>query len=188
MIEKKHITAIILAGGKSSRMGEDKAFLKVKAKTMIEHVIAAVKPITKDIIIIANDKKHEQFGYPVYKDLITNCGPLAGIYTGLTFSETTKNLIISCDIPMLSTQLLQSLIQHSEGYEVCVPKNNHKLHPLIGVYSKSCLPVFEKELNNKQRKIQIALQKVPLKVMDADNFDPQIFTNVNTKTELNNLS
>jgi len=178
------LTGIILAGGKSSRMGEDKGLMLIDGQPMIQSVINILSPLVSDIIIVANNKLYEQFGYPVYEDLIKDQGPLAGIYTGLKFSKTIKNVVLSCDVPFINEDVLQLLIEECGNVDVVIPEKNNRTHQLIGVYDKSCVEVFKSELDNNQRKIKLALEKLNLKTIKADCIDDKIFNNINSKNDI----
>ena len=99
-------TGIILAGGKSSRMGEDKGLVLLNGKPMIQYVIEALKEVVSDIIIISNNASYNKFRVPVYSDIIKDKGPVGGIYTGLYHSTTELNFCISCDVPMISSDFI----------------------------------------------------------------------------------
>jgi len=178
------LTAIILAGGKSTRMGEDKGLMLFNGKPMIQYVIDAVKPLVNDIIIISNKKSYEKFGYPVYEDLIKEKGPLAGIYTGLKYSKTDKNLVLSCDVPFVSSELIQLLIGNCTDVDVVIPEKEERTHQLIGIYNKKCIELFEKELEQNQRKLKLAIEKLNYKVLDANQFEAKIFNNINSKNDI----
>ena len=107
MTDKNNITGIILAGGKSSRMGSDKALLLYRGKAFLTHVINALIPLVDDIIIVSNDERHSQFNYRRISDTIIDAGPLAGIHAGLTDSNTENNLVLSCDVPLIQTSILE---------------------------------------------------------------------------------
>ena len=111
-MSKKNITAIVLAGGKSSRMGSDKALLLYKNKTFLEHVVCAIKPLVDEILIISDNKDHQVNDCTTIPDLILNSGPIAGIYTGLKNSKTENNLVLSCDIPLVQTSILEFIIKN----------------------------------------------------------------------------
>lgn len=178
------ITAIILAGGKSSRMGEDKGLMLLNEKPMVQYALDVVKNIVDDVMIIANQKGYEKFGYPVYKDLIKDSGPLAGIYTGLTYSKTQKNVVLSCDSPFITKEILLTLIDNSKEFDCIVAENNQITHQLIGVYDKNCLPIFKNELDNDQRKIKLAIQKVKHNVVNFNHLDNNWFNNINSKDDI----
>ena len=88
MVKKNNITGIVLAGGKSSRMGLDKGLIKMNQQTFIQAVINAMRPLVGDIIIVSNNSDYDQFGYLRINDLIKDSGPLAGLYSGLCFSQS----------------------------------------------------------------------------------------------------
>ena len=178
------LTAIILAGGKSSRMGEDKGLMFFKDKPMIQYIIDVVKPLVNEIMIVTNEKKYEQFGYPVYKDIIKDKGPLAGIVTGLTYSTTAKNIVLSCDVPFVNEGILRLLIADCENFDVVIPEKENRTHQLIGVYDKSCLATFKRELENDQRKLKLAIEKLNYKTVNANHIADKIFNNINSKHDI----
>ena len=110
MVKKNNITGIVLAGGKSSRMGLDKGLINMNNQTFIEAIINAMRPLVGDIIIVSNNSDYDQFGYLRINDLIKDSGPMAGLYSGLYFSQSDYNLVLSCDIPFIKTDVLN--IQH----------------------------------------------------------------------------
>ena len=182
---KTYITGIILAGGKSSRMGKEKGLLELNGITFTEHIIETLKPVCNQIIIIANKKEYEQFGYTVYGDLVKDCGPVAGIYTGLAHSKTNINIILSCDIPFVTTELLQFLLRGSKNYDVTIPAYNGKTGPLTGIYTKSCLPVFREQLDQKQLKLHQVLKHLKVRVVEVkDRFPEEVFYNIKTPDDL----
>ncbi|PJB13928.1 MAG: hypothetical protein CO118_11235 [Flavobacteriales bacterium CG_4_9_14_3_um_filter_32_8] len=188
MNTSKNRTAIILSGGKSSRMGIDKGLLLLNGKPMIQYVIDVVTPLVDEVIIISNQIEYQRFGLPVYEDLIKDAGPLAGIYTGLKYSKHDKNIVVSCDVPFISEKLFQYLINFCTNYDVTIPIKNNKTHQVIGIYDKKCIPIFKNELDNNQRKMKVALEKINLNIVDANQFDEKEFTNINTSTELKNIA
>jgi len=141
------INGIILSGGKSSRMGEDKALLKVGAKTLIEIMIDKLKPFCDEIVISANEtEKYSQFGYKVVPDKFKNSGPLAGIYSSLLESNTERNFVISCDLPLVSQNVIEKIINTNSDKEIILPVTDGKYHLLCGIYSKSVLERAEEIL------------------------------------------
>ncbi len=186
MVQTEQITAIVLAGGKSSRMGIDKGTMLLNDKTMIEHVFEAVKPITNKIIIIANNSNYNVFGYPVFKDVYADCGPIAGIYTGLINSNTKKNIVLSCDIPFLSTKLVEKLVGYNKNYDMLLTRINQHVEPLIGIYNKRCSEFFRERIEKKEYKIQDIIAHVKTEILDVDgNEFSSAITNINTITDFN---
>lgn len=178
------ITAIILAGGKSTRMGQDKGLMLFDGKPMIEHIINTVNPIVNNIIIITNNKKYTQFGHPIYADIYTAKGPLAGIHAGLSNSTTSLNFVLSCDTPFINQALLNLLKNNYNNEDVIIPKKENDTHPLIGIYNKSCLDILKNELANNRLKLKLAIQKMDFKIIDANQFNTKLFNNINSKNDI----
>ena len=133
---KQDITGIILAGGKSSRMGTDKGILELNGRKMVDYVIKALTPNVDEIIIIANNKNYNNLGYKVYRDIIKNCGPMGGIYTGLMKSKTKNNMLVCCDIPNISSIIIEYIIISAGEEAALVPIHNGQAEPLCAVYKK----------------------------------------------------
>ncbi len=178
-------TGIILAGGKSSRMGQDKGLMLLNGKPMIEYVIESLKKVSSQIIIISNSKQYKQFGYPVYEDEIKDKGPVGGIYTGLNNSNSLTNIFVSCDTPHVSPQLLLHLLSQCSEHEVAIPVYNNKVHPLIGVYKTSVLPVFKESLNQNQLKLMLVNQLLNTNIVliNENEFDANNFKNYNSPND-----
>lgn len=179
------IGAIILAGGKSSRMGEDKGLMLLDGKPMIQHMIDAVNTITDAVIIVANNEAYSRFGVPVFKDEIKDKGPLAGIYTGLKHSKAEKNIIVSCDTPYITQDLLQFLLNQSIGFDITIPQKEGRTHQLIGVFDKKCGNSFKVNIDNDRLKLITAYERLNLSIVDANHFDEHLFTNINSKDDFN---
>jgi len=182
-------TGIILAGGKSSRMGEDKGLMLYEGQPMVEYVLDALKYTVDDILIIANNQSYGQFGYPVYPDLIPDKGPVGGICTGLHYSETELNICLSCDVPMVTSEFLFWLIGEGSSHAVTLPRCNGKIHQLMGIYHRSALPVFKKNLEEDKLKLRLVNEQAGCLIVDVEksglNFGERIFSNMNTKADLN---
>lgn len=186
MTPKNKITAAILAGGKSSRMGHDKGLMYFKDKLLIEYIIDEVKKITDKIIIITNKPDYEQFGYPCHCDLIKNSGPLGGIYTALNYSDTKKTMILSCDSPFITSDVLSILADKANGEDVIVFENSGVAEPLIAVYDKNCLKQIKELIKNNMLKMKDALNSLETLRYKFDEYDfdnEKIITNINTPVE-----
>ncbi len=150
------ITAIILSGGKSSRMGINKSFLKIGDKTVIERMRDLLQSIFNNVILITNDPDDYKFlGLPVFEDVFRHRGPLAGIHSGLKHSKTNINFIISCDLPLMTEEMINYLIEYKTDKLITVAKADGFIQQLAGKYSKECLSPSEKILkevvNNENR-------------------------------------
>jgi molybdenum cofactor guanylyltransferase len=183
------ITAIILAGGQSRRMGTDKALTLYLGKPLIQYSIDLALCFTENIIISTNSDELRNFGFPVVKDIYTLKAPLAGIHAGLLFSKTDWNLVLTCDMPNVSAQLIQYLILKLETEaELVLPGHHGYIEPLCGFYHRKLIPVIESNFGkNRLSPLDLlesdASRIIPMEdVLDEDlSF---IFKNINEKKDL----
>ena len=188
MIEKSHITGIILAGGRSSRMGTDKGLLDLNGKTFIQYSMEALNPLVSKIMIISDNPAYDIFNVERVEDIIKDSGPLAGIYAGLKKSNTEYNLVLSCDIPLVQSNVLKMLIEAENGhYDIVQIESNGRDMPLIALYRKRCESVFLELLQNDERRLHVAVNQCRVKKVKLRE-ESEIFTkNINTPEELKNL-
>jgi molybdopterin-guanine dinucleotide biosynthesis protein A len=185
---QKEITAIILAGGKSSRMKADKGLVNFKGRMLVEYVIDAAQQLTSNIIIITQNPVYEKLGYPCYTDIHIEKGALGGIYTGLVKSQTQKNLVVGCDMPFLAKNVLAGMIDNCDGVDALIAMHRGKEEPLCSIYDKSCIPHFRQRIEQDQLKITDALAGLKTRVISFDNeewFRGNEFANINSIEELN---
>ncbi len=188
MNDKRTITGIILAGGKSSRMGTDKGFLKLNNKSFVEYSIKALKPLVSDILIVSDHIAYDSFGYKRIKDVVKDAGPVAGIYSGLETTESEYNLVLSCDIPLINTSILEKLIDAIDyTSEIIQIEANGKTMPLIAFYRKACKEKFYNALQNDERRLRVVVNQCKTKnvLLNANEYDTTM--NVNTKEELKTI-
>lgn len=198
------ITGIILAGGKSTRMGVNKSFLRIGEQTVIERITDLVKSVFETVIIISNTPEEYRFlKLPVYEDYYKGKGPLAGIHSGLKNSVTIKNFIVSCDIPLLNKSIIEYVTGYKTEKKITICKANGFLQPFAGLYSRLLLNDIEKilcanpEHINHTNKAERKLCKVMsfIKSSDAEILNPEnipdytedIFININTPEEYKKL-
>lgn len=185
---KKKITGIILAGGKSSRMGSDKGIVNLNGKKFIEHILEAVLPNVNEVLIIANNDNFNNLGYKVIKDKIKDCGPLGGIYTGLMNSKTENNIIVSCDIPFINSDLVKYIIENTSNADITVPIYKGNIEPLCAVYTKRTSDQIYNLIMNKDLKIQNILKYFITKELFITKmqkfYTDKLFVNINTPEEL----
>ncbi|MCB0833127.1 MAG: molybdenum cofactor guanylyltransferase [Bacteroidetes bacterium] len=182
-------SAIVLAGGKSARMGTDKALVKVGKETLIERTCVAVAPLVSELLIITN--RPDDFSFLPYRkipDARPESCPLVGIYTGLLHASNDSCFVLACDLPFLSIDLLRYLSQQGEDADAVVPTTEQGAEPLCALYRKSCLEPIARQLNTGDMKISNFYDKVrTLTVLLNDElpfFNPVLLTNVNTPEEL----
>ena len=139
-----NVTGIILSGGKSKRMGKNKALLKIGDKTIIELIHDKMSEIFKEVIVISNEPELYDFlGTKIYEDIHPGRGPISGIHSGLVNSTTDKNFVISCDMPLVKSELINFLLEVKSEKEVILPENNDYMQTLCGIYNKKRFPLIE---------------------------------------------
>jgi molybdopterin-guanine dinucleotide biosynthesis protein A len=176
----------ILAGGKSTRMGADKAFVDFGGQTLLERALTAIGAACERVTIVGDPAKFEKYG-AVVADIFPGCGPLGGIHTALTHSPAELNLMLAVDMPFVSRELLAFLWATAESGDaiITVPIVGKGLQPLCAVYRRDFAPVAEEALRAEKYKIDAAFSKVSIRAIDKDElraagFSEQSFFNVNT--------
>ena len=188
MLEKKHITGIILAGGKSSRMGTDKALFVLNGSTFLDHIISALEPLVDDILIVSNDERHSTYNLKRVRDTIADAGPISGLHAGLTNSATENNLVLSCDIPLIETSMLEVLLQNNEDdIDVIQLAEADRVHPLIALYKKRSAEHLGKALFDGERKLSTALNGLNMKTVLVSDGQAAALTNVNTPMDFEKI-
>ena len=190
MDNKHNITGIILSGGKSARMGENKAFIDIDGIPIMNRIHALFKTLFQEIIIVTNQKElFSGLDAKIYSDLIPNGGVLAGLYTGLFFSAYPYSFCVACDMPFLNTSVMQYLINKIDDSDVIVPRTRDGLQPLHAIYSKNCLGPIQTTIEQGRYRIIDFYSMVKIKTIDEHEFrslDPRMksFVNINTPEEL----
>lgn len=176
---KAQATAIILAGGNSTRMGRDKTMLPICDRPMIKHIYRQLSPYFKEIIISANNStRHSLLGVNVVEDKTTGRGPLMGIASALRASIHDVNFAIACDIPEIDTRLVRAMLRWVGDYDAVVPTvGPMRYEPLFAVYRKSALPVIEQTLESGNNRVVDALNRCRVKHIDLSG---KQLTNINT--------
>jgi len=185
---KENCTAIILAGGKSERMGENKSLLSIGGKKMIEHIIEQLDDHFNEIIISSNNEKLHIFtNKKIIKDKTPDKGPLMGILSTLEVSAYEKNFITACDIPEININLVHRMLTVANDYDVVVPIHDNKfIEPLFAVYSKNVLCELKKILyDSKERRIRTLFDRVNTLYYPID--DASWYKNINTKDDYENF-
>jgi molybdopterin-guanine dinucleotide biosynthesis protein A len=178
----------ILCGGKSSRMQSEKGLVLYQNKAFIEHIIDAVLPISENIQLVTNSNDYDFLGYTIVKDIVLEKGPLGGIYSALVYSDSDNNLILSCDIPLISTEILLELIEkHNADFEILVFKDEDKIHPLIGMYSKKLISALKIAVEENELKMIDFILKNKHQLFPIEEENRSLFKNINSRVDLNSL-
>ena len=183
-----NITAYILCGGQSKRMKTDKGLIVYQNLTFVERIINELKPITNSIYLVTKNNEYEIFGYPLIADIFENKGPVGGIFTALHYSNTEKNLIISCDVPKVTTEIFRKyLIPNYKNSEITFLSDGNSDYPLIGIYSKNSIKDFETAIKNNHLKLLQLIETLDYNRIKIDDADRTVLLNVNTKADLEKL-
>jgi Molybdopterin-guanine dinucleotide biosynthesis protein A len=181
-MDRGQISGFILAGGKSSRMGTDKAMLSFRGKPLLKHICDLIEPFCCEIIICGSKMEYESFGLKMLPDLYTNIGPISGIYSALNYSRTEWTLIVSVDTPMINRELLEFLISNKESFDSVVPSHNAGFEPLIALYNRSALSSVKEMIDTENYRIADLLSRININELDCndlvDKF-PKLFLNLN---------
>ncbi len=184
------VTGVILAGGKSSRFGRNKAFVEIDGTRLIERVARLMGSIFKRLIIISNTpREYSYLQLPVYVDLIKGLGPIGGIYTGLEVIEDDAGFFVACDMPFINEGLVRYIIDVRDDFDAVVPRINRLTEPLHALYSKSCLPAVRKLIRSGNFQTAKSYEKIRVRFveeMEIRAFDPMLksFMNINRPDEL----
>lgn len=189
--DTRGVTGIILAGGKSRRMGGiNKALLRVGQHHIIERVCEAVLQVMTNAIIITNTPDDFAFlDLPLFPDIHPNTGSLGGLYTGLKHCTDELGFLVACDMPFLNPQIMKTMIGLADGYDVVIPNVDGGLQPLHAIYSKNCAPLIEEFLLSGKFKIIDFLHQVKVREVPEDflkRFDPtfRFVMNINSPEDL----
>ena len=181
------MTGIILAGGKSTRMGEDKALIEVGEVPLFERAYRVLREIFSEIIIVANDARpFENYEARLQKDIISDKGALGGLYTGLFHSQSHHAFCAACDMPLLNPRLIKYMAEERDEYDVIIPRTRDGLHPLHAIYSKRCLNPMRQLLNRDDLRIVNFFPQVTVRYieeMEIRELDPHMRSLINVNTE-----
>lgn len=181
---------IILAGGKSTRMGINKALLPLGKGSLLETIVAVMSPLFAEIIIVSNSpESYREFNVRLVKDIIPDRGPLSGIHAGLLASSYRYNFIVPCDTPFLNPDLIGYFLDRAPGYDVVVPRLGEYLQPLHAVYSRDCLTAIEDCFRQGIYKVVAFYPRTKVRYIDVAELEgfsglDRIFFNVNTPADL----
>jgi molybdenum cofactor guanylyltransferase len=187
------VTAFVLAGGRSSRMGSDKALLSFGNQTLLERALHTAAAVASKVLIVGSRQRYGGYG-EVVEDVFADCGPLGGIHAALCITQTDWNLMLSVDTPLMEPEFLVWLLEQARASRelIVVPEALGGLQPLAAVYRRPLRAVAEQSLKNRDYKIGHLFDLVPTRYISeteigAAGFSPQIFRNVNTAEEYVNL-
>lgn len=187
------VASIVLAGGKSLRLGKSKALEIASGKSLIERVIQRLKQLNSRVLIATSREQSDllvAIDAEILVDIYPNKGPLGGIYTGLMASQCSRNIVVACDMPFLNTKLLRYMVELSRDFDAVVPRlSMGTIEPLHAIYSKACLNSIRAQLDGEQLRVDSFLDKVRVRYVErpeCQKLDPRLlsFFNINYQSDL----
>ncbi|WP_077609566.1 molybdenum cofactor guanylyltransferase [Clostridium sp. Marseille-P2415] len=179
-----NVSAIILAGGKSSRMNyQNKALLSFKGKNFMEILINELTDVADEVLISQQELQQKVTeGYTIVNDNFPDCGLLSGIEAGLTYCKNESLIVAACDMPMLNKELFYILLQHIENYDAVIPVVNGKTEPLAAIYQKKSLKEIRSQLRQGVYCVKTLLEQLNVRYIDGKKygFNADNFKNINT--------
>ena len=185
-------TSIVLAGGRSLRLGKNKILEMFGGETLIERVVECLAPISDQVIISTiPGRQLPQFdeGVEIVFDVYPGKGSLGGLYSGLKAAHSFHSLVVAADMPFLKRSLLSYMMEMASDYDVVVPRLGGFVEPLHAIYSKNCLEVIEAQIKSGRLSMRGFFSQVKVRYLDEvelDRFDPEhlSFFNINTMADL----
>lgn len=185
-------SVVINAGGKSSRMGRDKGLLPFGEGTMLSYILDQIAGLGTEQIIISNQPEdYEQFGLPVYPDVIPEIGALGGVYSALHYSKNPYSLLLACDMPFVNLPLIEAMLAAAPNYDVVIPRLQLEgfAEPFRAVYAKACFPHIKKVIDQGKRRVISFFPAVSIRYIERAEIlrvdpDELSFFNVNTPEDL----
>ncbi len=184
------ITVAILAGGKSVRMGRDKAFVPFNGRFLIQTIIDTLTGVGDELLIISNTPaEYVRFGLPLFSDRYVDHGSLGGLHTAVYYASHPHTLVVACDMPYLNRDLLRYLLDLRHEADIIVPRWTKFPEPMHAVYSKRCLPAIERKLDANRLKIIRFYEEMNVRYVDRAEIEKmggngRSFANINTPQEL----
>ncbi len=193
---KNNITGVILAGGKSRRMGRDKATLRVGSSYLIEYPLKVLSRHFKTVMVVTNALLSRQLkailpsSIQIFEDIFPDHGALGGIYTALFQSKTPYIFVTACDMPFIEDELVSLMSNKIGNYDIIIPLGSKGYETLHAIYHRSLLPIIQHHLNKNNNKIKeifpySKVLSIPPNVIGQYGNEDKMFRNINTITELN---
>jgi len=190
----KDISGVILAGGKSSRFGKNKALEKFDGVPLIERVVRVMRSVFQHLILVTNNPAdYSYLELPMCQDLVKGLGPLGGVYTALKVIPNKAGFFVACDMPFLNRDLILHMVKSMRDFDAVVPRASGELETLHTLYSKRCLPAIKRLIDSGQYKTRSFFSEVSVCYIDESSirhFDPGIksFININKPQELRRIN
>jgi len=189
--KENRIVGIVLSGGKSERMGQEKGLVQYKGKALIKYAIETLKPLCHELVISTANEEYAYLDLPMIADEIPDCGPIGGISTCMAKRDADVYLVISCDVPHVPTQLFVDLLDQLKGNAIIPIDETGRKQPLAACYASSASSFFHEALESGHLKMMnLLLKMAPLYFKPTSNLDyyrPNLFTNLNSMGDISDL-
>jgi molybdopterin-guanine dinucleotide biosynthesis protein A len=183
----KGFSGFILAGGRSRRMGSNKALLPLGGRRLVDRAVELLEPHVQEIFVVGPPEVFPLLHVPVRPDEIRQGGPLGGILTGLRHTRFERSFVLGVDLPFLTGEILDRVLGEAEGYDVTLPRIGETLETLCAVYSKSCINPIEALLMTGKKSVHELMGRVRVKVLPESDFQElggsSAFFNINTRED-----
>jgi molybdopterin-guanine dinucleotide biosynthesis protein A len=178
------IAGAILAGGKSSRMGTNKALLQLDGRPLVAHIASTLQEIFERVILVTNDPSAYGFlGLEAFGDIYQECGPLGGIHSALVNAGSADIFVTACDTPFVTRDLVRYIVGLDSNAPARIPSLNQQLHPLCGLYTHNCLPAIVDRLESRRLRVLDFVESIQAAVMpispDLPFYRENLFSNFN---------
>ena len=187
------VTGVILAGGKSTRYGTNKAFAEVRGVRLIERTIGVMGSVCPRLLLVTNTPaEYAYLHLPMVEDLIKGRGPLGGIYTGLEVMDDENGLFVACDMPFLSEDLLRYMVALRGDFDAVVPRVGWMVEPLHALYRKKCLSPIREFIRSQELQILQFFKSIRVRYLEEEDIrkiDPDLksFLNINRPEDLERI-
>lgn len=192
MRKYQDIVGVILAGGRSSRMGKNKALLEVDGVSLIERTATTLKKVFDRVILIGDGaQRYEFLNLPTYSDVIKNCGPLGGMHSAFVNTHAQFIFVMACDTPFIPPDLVTYICEFKPDAEIKIPLAGGRPQPLCGQYSRKVLSSIEARIKEGSLRVESLIDDfhsvlIPI-TQDLPFYDNRLFLNFNTPAEFETL-
>ncbi len=189
MAEFSDITGVILAGGRSRRMGRDKATLNIGGGTLFDRTLKIFEELFQNILIAGDRPDLAQPDIPALPDRYPGSA-LGGLYTGLLAAQTPYIFVAACDMPFIDPSLIRQIAQKRHGFDAVIPRTAEGFEPLFGIYGKVCLAPMQQQLEENNFCVFDFYDQVKICYIEEEELPPgwqRTLANVNTPEDLDAL-
>ena len=187
---KARLSAYVLCGGKSSRMGEEKGLVEFRGKAFVQWILEAVLPLVAKPVLVTKNPAYGSFQLEIIPDVIEDKGPVGGIYTALSHAKSDSVLVLSCDIPKITTEVVAFLLEKArqKPAKITFLSDGKNDYPLIGVYPRGCLASFKISTEKDELKLRRLVESLPHQKIELNPKRTISLQNINTRSDLIALS